>query len=228
MIITIDGPAGSGKSTVAKIIARKLSMNQIDSGALYRTYTHIALTYAGESGKEIAEAIESSEFKKYLSEQKIIIKFISGKQEVIWNDRDMESCIRLPAITRNIKLVADTRFIREAVNEQISKISQQYSIVADGRDMGTVVFPSAEFKFFLTASLDVRATRRLEEFQRQNPEITLDQVKQEIDKRDRDDQEREFGQLRPAPDAIFVDTSNLDLNAVVNLVVDIIQKKQPV
>jgi cytidylate kinase len=226
MVITLDGPAGSGKSTVAKVIAKKLSLNQIDSGALYRSYTHLCLLFAKERQKDVADVIDSAEFKEYIAGQKLRVEFRAGRQVVSCNDEDMEKFIRLPEITENIKLVADARFIRETVNELIGILSKDYSIIADGRDMGTVVFPNADFKFFLTASLDIRAARRLDEFKRLNPDITIEQVKAEIDKRDRDDENREFGQLRPAQNAIFVDTTNLDLNGVVNVIVNIIQKKQ--
>ena len=226
MVITLDGPAGSGKSTAAKIIAQKLSLNQIDSGAIYRSFTYMCIRYAQEHQKDPAEVIDSDGFKKYISQQNLRIEFQGGRQFVTLNQEDMENHIRKPEITKNIKMVADARYIREEVNRRIGKLSGDYSIIADGRDMGTVVFPDADFKFFLTASLDVRALRRFEEFKRQNPNITIEQVKAEIDQRDQDDQNREFGSLKPAQNAIFVDTTNLELNGVVNVIVNIIQKKQ--
>lgn len=226
MIITLDGPAGSGKSTVAKIIAKELSLNQIDSGAFYRSYTYMGLQFARQRQKEVADVVDTEEFKKYILEQKLHVEFRLGRQVVLWNNEDLEQYIRLPEITAAIKFVADSRFIRELVNARINVLSKNYSVIADGRDMGTVVYPNADFKFFLTANLDVRASRRFDEFKKIRPNITLEEVKVEIDKRDHDDQEREFGQLRPAQNAIFVDTSNLDLNGVVNLIVNIIQNKK--
>jgi len=226
MIITLDGPAGSGKSTVAKTIARELSLNQIDSGALYRTCTYMGLRFARQLQKTLEEIIETAEFQKYIKDQIFKVEFRLGRQIVMWNNEDMEPHIRRPEITASIKYVADSRFIRELVNEKIRALSGNYSIIADGRDMGTVVFPDADFKIFLTANLDVRAARRFEEFKRIKPGITLEEVKQEIDRRDRDDQDREFGQLKPAQNAIFVDTSNLDLNGVVSLIINIIQNKK--
>ncbi|MDH4261984.1 MAG: (d)CMP kinase [Spirochaetia bacterium] len=226
MVITLDGPAGSGKSTVAKVIAKKLSLNQIDSGAMYRSYTHLCLSFAKEQKMKIKDVIDSKNFKDYLAKQKLVIEFHSGRQIIHLNGKDMEQFIRQPEITENIKFVADARFVREMVNEQIGVLAKDYSIIADGRDMGTVVFPNADFKFFLTASLEVRASRRLEEFKRINPEFTIDQVMREIEKRDHDDENREFGQLKPAQNAIFVDTTNLDLNGVVNVIINIIQNKR--
>lgn len=226
MVITLDGPAGSGKSTVAKVIAKQLDINQVDSGALYRSFTYICSVYARDCKQNIADVILTEKFRKYIIDQKISIEFHSGRQVILWNGEDLEPHIRTPEITRNIKLLADQRFIREEVNRRIGELSRGYSIVADGRDMGTVVFPHAEFKFFLNADLKVRAARRLEEFKRANPAITLEEVAAEIDQRDKEDQNRDFGRLQPAQDAIFVDTTNLELNGVVNLIVNIIQNKR--
>ncbi len=211
-VITIDGPAGSGKSTVAYAVAKALGYNQIDSGALYR-----AFTWAGyekfcqlEPAGDWAKAIEgNSELKAYLSEIALEISFGSdGKQHVLVSGRELSEELRSPEIASRIKPVADARYLRERVRDVLVEAATRFSLVADGRDMGTEVFVGAAYKFFLTADSRTRAARRLAEFQAKQAGITLEQVQAQIEARDRDDENREFGGLRPAPQAIFIDTSS--------------------
>lgn len=224
MVITLDGPAGSGKSTVAKLLAKHFSFHQVDSGAFYRFFTHLALLFQERSKKDIKAIVQSQDFQDYALSQKMDVTYNSkGRQHIFWDGKDTDVFIRTPEIARNIKFIADERYIRELVNRRIQALSNEYSLVADGRDMGTVVFPQADYKFFLTASLEVRAKRRMAEFQKNHPDITFEQVMAEIERRDHEDENREFGRLTPAQNAIFVDTSNLDLNGVVNLIINKIE-----
>jgi cytidylate kinase len=228
MIITLDGPAGSGKSTVAKLLAEELSFYQIDSGAFYRWITHLAMVYSNKvNNQSLSETVKSDAFKKHLESQTPDINFENGKQCIYYDGENMEKYIRLPAITQNIKVIADEPYVRNFVNHLIQEISRRFSIIADGRDMGTVVFPRADLKFFLDASLDIRAKRRFSEFKAFNPGISLEEVKQQIAQRDKEDQNRKFGQLKAAKDAIFVDTTNLEINAVVQTIIKTIQTKYP-
>lgn len=211
-VITIDGPAGSGKSTVAYMVAKALGYNQIDSGALYRAFTWAGFEKFRQLGQpgEWPSAIEGlSELKTYLSEIPLEITFGSdGRQHVLVAGNELGDELRSPEIASRIKPVADARYLRERVREVLVEAASRSSLVADGRDMGTEVFVDATYKFFLTADSRTRAARRLAEFQQKQAGITLDEVQAQIEARDRDDENREFGGLRPAPEAIFIDTSS--------------------
>ncbi len=221
-VITLDGPAGSGKSTVAKLVSEKYNFFQIDSGAFYRTYTYIALEYAKEQSKSFPELIDEVDFQNYIQKVNLEIKFENKKQLIFFNEKDIEDKIRNPQITESIKFIADNRFIRELVNQQIRKIADNYDIIADGRDMGTVVFPNADLKIFITASLEIRAKRRFKEFQEKFSEISLEEVQEQIKKRDFQDENREFGALKAAEDAIIVDTSKKNLKVSLETVEKVI------
>jgi len=221
-VITLDGPAGSGKSTIAKLVSEKLNYFQIDSGAFYRTYTYIALEYAKEKSINFPDFINEKSFQIYLENIFLEIKFENKKQIIFFNNKNIESKIRNPQITQSIKFIADNRFIRELVNQQIRKISENYDIIADGRDMGTVVFPNAELKIFITASLEVRAKRRFKEFQEKFTDITIEEVQEQIKKRDFQDENREFGALKASEDAIMVDTSKKNLKVSLEVIEKII------
>lgn len=213
-VITIDGPAGSGKSTVAYTVARALGFNQIDSGALYRAFTYMGyreftrLTIAG--GADWEHAVAGSEaLTNYLSALAVEIRFSpDGRQHVVVEGKELTDELRSPEIAARIKPIADARYIRERVREVLGQAADSYSLVADGRDMGSEVFQRAQFKFFLTADSRTRAERRLAEFREKSPAITLTEVQRQIEARDRDDEQREFGGLRPATEAIFIDTSS--------------------
>jgi len=211
-VITIDGPAGSGKSTVAYMLARALGYSQIDSGALYRAYTYCGyreFQRLGSPGDWASAVTENAALSAYLSELKIALRFSEdGRQHVLVEGKELTHELRSPEIAPLIKPVADARYVRERVREVLAHASTNYSLVADGRDMGTEVFTHARFKFFLTADSRTRAERRLAEFRAKSPSITLDEVQQQIEDRDRDDMSREYGGLRPAAEAIFIDTSS--------------------
>jgi len=215
--ITIDGPAGSGKSTICKLLAEKLSYHQVDSGAFYRAYTWLASQYAIDKSIDFESVLSEETFFSYLSENPPVFSFEKNRQKVHWNDSDLEEEIRKPEITDKIKIIADNKRIRNMVNEQIRSLSKTYNIIADGRDMGTVVFPEAQFKFFLTADLSERANRRYKEFADKFPNISITEVEEKIQKRDKEDETREFGALKAAADAIFVDTTGLEINAVLKI-----------
>lgn len=210
-IITIDGPAGSGKSTVAYLVAKALGMNQVDSGALYRALTFVGQGKCKEFGLEDwVQAVTGDErLKAYLESIPLELTFSAdGKQHVIVEGRELTQELRSPEIAGLIKPVADARYLRERVRRVLVDAAQKFGIVADGRDMGTEVFTGAKFKFFLTAKSRTRAERRLAEFREKSPDITLDEVERQIVERDMNDAAREFGGLRPAPTAIFIDTSS--------------------
>lgn len=220
-VVTIDGPAGSGKSTVAYMLAKQLGFNQIDSGALYRAFTYAGfqeferLKIGGPWPKAVAE---DEGLVSYLKAILLELKFSDdGKQHVFVEGKELTHELRSPEIAGRIKPVADARYLRERVREVLVAAAQKYSLVADGRDMGTEVFTEARFKFFLTADSRTRAERRLAEFREKSPSITLGEVERQIIERDRDDATREFGGLRPADTAIFIDTSSHSQEQVADL-----------
>ena len=213
--IAIDGPAGSGKSTISKLLAKKLGIYHIDSGALYRAYTLLALEFYENSSFPWEEVPSSKEFQEFLNKKKIEVRFIKGKQKIFVNSSPIEEeALRSPQISRRIKLIADNPLIREKVNEKIREIAKEYPVVVDGRDIGSVVLPDAEYKFYLSASLEERARRRFEELKEKYPSVKLEEVKKEIHKRDEEDRSRPWGRLERAKDAIFIDTTSKSLEEV--------------
>lgn len=218
-VIAIDGPAGSGKSSVATLVAEKYGFYQIDSGAFYRTFTLMALDFAAENKLDLPEALQHDRFKDYLGRQKFEVSFDGqGKQTILLNEGSVESAIREVRITENIGVIADNREIRTEVNRRLARVAVDFAVVADGRDMGTVVFPDADIKFFITASLQERAKRRFLEFEQKQPGIELAEVEKQIAIRDRQDENREFGGLKQASDAIFIDTTTQDLKGVLKII----------
>ncbi|MBV6494159.1 MAG: 3-phosphoshikimate 1-carboxyvinyltransferase [Turneriella sp.] len=226
-VVAIDGPAGSGKSTVAYMLARALGFNQLDSGALYRAFTYrgyqkfVAMEKQGiameKQGWDIAVQ-ENEQLVNYLQSMPVRLEFApDGRQHVYAEDVELQDELRSAEVASRIKPIADALFIRERVKTILRDAALRYTLVADGRDMGTEVFPEAHFKFFLTASSRVRAERRLIEFQQKDPHATLETVEKQIIERDRDDGLRKVGALKPAPKAIFIDTSSRTQEQVVQI-----------
>ncbi|HNM99224.1 MAG TPA: (d)CMP kinase, partial [Turneriella sp.] len=215
---------------VAYMLAKALGHSQIDSGALYRAYTYWGHQEYQRLGikTDWAKAVtEDPALSAFLSELRLSLKFSAdGKQHVFVADRELTGELRSPEIAPLIKPVADARYIRERVREVLSHASTNYSLVADGRDMGTEVLTHARFKFFLTADSRTRAERRLAEFRAKSPSITLDEVQRQIEDRDRDDMNREYGGLRPAAEAIFIDTSSHTQEQVADLMLAYIRNSR--
>ncbi|ENQ3104697.1 cytidylate kinase [Bacillus sp. 491mf] len=213
--IAIDGPAAAGKSTVAKIIAKKLSYVYIDTGAMYRTVTYAAL----EQGIDI-----ESEEKLMGIVKGIDISFQHGDnaQLVFLNGKDVSEVIRTPEVTNRVSIVARHRLVREEMVRRQQALSEKGGVVMDGRDIGTHVLPNAEVKIFMLASVEERAERRhLENAQKGFPS-NLEQLKEEIALRDKLDSEREVSPLKKAEDAIELDTTSLAIEEVVQKIMDIV------
>jgi cytidylate kinase len=207
--IAMDGPAGSGKSTVARRVAEKLGLLYLDSGAMYRAVTLLA----------IEEGLAADSPKLIDRVKACHIEFTDNGRKILLNAKDVSVQIRTPAVN---KLVADVAKIpeirREIVNHQ-QRIGAEGSIIAEGRDLTTIVFPNADFKFYLDASMTERAKRKLADLQAQNEEATLAAVAAEIRERDEKDITREHSPLRAADDAIVVDTTDKTIEEVVDLIV---------
>jgi len=207
--IAMDGPAGSGKSTVARLVAEKLGLLYLDSGAMYRAVTLLAIQNSVE--EDITKLIELV--------KKCNIEFSDNGKRIFLNTNDVSVQIRTPKVN---KLVADIAKIPEIRNEIVrhqQRIGEEGNIIAEGRDLTTIVFPNADYKFYLDASVKERAKRRFADLQEQNVNTTLAAVEAEISTRDEKDTSREHSPLRAAEDAIRVDTTGKTIDEVVDFIV---------
>ena len=199
MIIVIDGPAGSGKSSTARAIADRLDIEYLDSGALYRTATLIYL-----------EANRDKEtFFRLLNQKNISFYYEDQKFHVAVDGESVTNKIRTGEVTKSVSEVAALPRVRSFVNNLMRDVVLDGIYIAEGRDLGTAVFPDAELKFFMSADIEERAKRRLKERKRANPGLTLKEVKQNIAKRDLKDSKRQADPLKKADDAIEIDTTNV-------------------
>ncbi|MCR5765017.1 MAG: (d)CMP kinase [Treponema sp.] len=201
MIIAIDGPAGTGKSTIAKMLSEKLNITFLNSGGFYRTLT-MAVLDAGIDYKDEAATLD------FCKKQKIEY---TKEGHFILNGKDVTAHLHDDRITNNASQVSAIVEIRHLVNDLMREITKSLSIVCEGRDMTTVVFPNAEYKIYLDASAEVRAKRR---FDQGVSNLTLEEIKASIEKRDEMDKNKKEGSLKIAPDALYIDTSNLTIDNV--------------
>ena len=221
MIIAIDGPAAAGKSTVAKKIANQLNYVYIDTGAMYRAIT----LAANINGIDYEDELNLAKLTKNTS---ITFKQNDGMQQVFINNKDVTLDIRNQEVTNNVSTVAKHQKVREILVEKQRELAQNKHVVMDGRDIGSHVLPNADLKLFLVASVEERAKRRHEENLANGFESNLDQLKEEIRKRDQIDSEREVSPLVKAEDAIEVDTTNMNIDEVTNYILSIISNKMKV
>ena len=207
--IAMDGPAGSGKSTVARCIAEKLGLLYLDSGAMYRAVTLLAIQ------EELA-----ADSPKLIDRVKAChIEFMDNGRTILLDAEDVSIQIRTPAVNRLVADVAKIPEIRHEIVKHQQRIGAEGSIIAEGRDLTTIVFPNADFKFYLDASVTERAKRRLADLHAQNIDATLAAVEAEIRERDEKDTTREHSPLRTAPDAVVVDTTDKTIEEVVDLII---------
>jgi CMP/dCMP kinase len=210
--IAIDGPASSGKSTVAKIIAKNLGYTYLDTGAMYRSATYLALQnqLTEDNIQEILTALAKHPISFGRAED--------GSQTVFVGDKDVTLAIRQNDVTNNVSWVAAIPEVREELVEQQRRIAKDGAIIMDGRDIGTVVLPDAELKIFLIASVEERAERRFKENQEKGIETDFETLKREIAERDYKDSHRKVSPLKPAEDAITFDTTGVDIDGVVKFI----------
>lgn len=214
--IAIDGPAGAGKSTVARAVAKELGLAYLDTGAMYRAITLAALRAGVDfnDSRALADLTESVELDIQIGSD--------GENIIFLNGENVSEEIREPEINRNVSYVARCPEVREIMVSKQQEIGRRGGGVMDGRDIGTKVMPEAEFKFFLTASLEERARRRLAELKAKGINLTLPQMIEEIRTRDKIDSERECSPLQAARDAIYLDTTEMTIEQVVKYIVDIV------
>ncbi|MCZ8239135.1 MAG: (d)CMP kinase [Leptospiraceae bacterium] len=220
-VIAIDGPAGSGKSTVAREIAKILGIHYLDSGAFYRTLTLAIFKYykASESQQDFADWIAEMQNILPMDQWQIRLDFGHGDENKLFlNSEEVTSQIRTPEITEKIKYIADKQIFRDFVNERIRALARDNKLVMDGRDIGTEVFPDSRNKFFLTASPEVRAKRRMDELLAKKIPADWEEVYSEMVKRDDSDRNRKIAPLLAAKDAILIDTDSLSIKLVIETI----------
>lgn len=210
MIIAMDGPAGTGKSTIASIIAKKLNITYLNSGSFYRALTLALL----DAGINLADENAVVEFSKKQN-------LDYNKSRLVLNGTDVEDHLHDDRVSKNVAQISAIVPIRHLVNDRMQEITKSLDIVCEGRDMTTVVFPQAEYKFYLDASLDVQAQRR---FDQGVSNMTLEEIKEAIRKRDEIDRNKAEGALKRAPDAVYIDTSNLTIDMVCEIILNKIHK----
>ncbi len=209
--IAIDGPAASGKSTTARLLAARLGYVYIDTGAMYRAATLAVLRAGADIHNE--KAVEDC-----VRRSRIRIALKKGEQRTYLNDEDVTGLIRTPEINRAISVISSYKGVREIMVRQQRRLAAEGGVVMDGRDIGTVVLPEAELKVFLVASLEERAKRRLKELQQQGESVLLDDVVAEIRRRDELDASRSQSPLKPAKDARELDTTSLSIEEQVETI----------
>lgn len=216
--IALDGPSGSGKSTVAKRLARELDILYLDTGAMYRA----CACKASEAGVDLSD---ESAVEAMLSSLDLRIEYRGGAQHTILDGRDVSEEIRRPEVSMAASKISALGCVRKKMVEMQRKIASEQSCVLDGRDIGTAVLPDAPFKFFVTASVPVRARRRYDELRAKGYTVDYDALEKEIEERDRNDASRAISPLRRAEDAVLVDTSEMSVDEVVAFIRRRIQEK---
>lgn len=214
MNIAIDGPAGAGKSSIAKLVAKKLNYVYVDTGAMFRTMAYYFLMNGMDPQNE-------EQVNEHCDDMDIKIQYKDGEQHIFLNQQDVSKEIRQEKVGNNASIVAKYPKVREKLLELQRNLAASTDVIMDGRDIGTVVLPDAPCKIFLTASSHVRAERRYRELTEKGIECDLKQIEQDIIQRDEQDMNRSVAPLRQAEDAIYLDSSDLTIEEVVFRIIEL-------
>ena len=218
--VAVDGPAGSGKSTITKMVAKDLGYNYVETGAMYRGLTYDFL-------KNNLTELDEKKIELLLSKVKFEVKFIDRVQYVFVNDEDVSEKIRTAEVSKFTSLFAKSPAVREFLIDTQRNLAMSNNIIMDGRDIASVVLPNADVKIFLTASVEERARRRVLDFERQGVvDIDFDKVKADIAARDYQDENRDIAPLVKVDDAVLIDTTNLTITEVVEKMTELIKKAE--
>ena len=215
--IALDGPSGSGKSTVAKKLSQKLNILYLDTGAMYRATALKALSLGIDTLDEVG-------VNTFINNINLKIDYIDGAQHTYLDDQDVSEKIREPHVSMAASNISSLKCVRVKMVEMQRKIASQMSCVLDGRDIGSFVLPNADFKFYITASVEVRADRRYKELTLKGHKVDFNQLKGEIEQRDYNDKTRDFAPLTKAIDAIEIDTSFMNIDQVLNKILSYVTK----
>ena len=219
--IAIDGPAGAGKSTIAKALAKELGYHYVDTGAIYRTVAYF-LDLLDISPRDVDGVT------RYIDELNIEIEYDEeGKQHMLMNGMDVTDDIRTQEISQKASLVSAHAVVRDMLLDMQRNLAKKHNVIMDGRDIGTVVLPKATVKIFLTASPEIRARRRYDELVAKGTETTYEKVLAEVKQRDHQDSTRAIAPLKKAKDAHLVDSSELDIDGVIAAIKAIVAEKIP-
>ena len=220
LVIAIDGFSSTGKSSISKVVADTLGLIHIDTGAMYRAITLFGL----RNFKDEKQEIDLSKLLQNLNEISLEFRENSGKLEIYLNGENVSKEIRTTEVSDNVSFIAKHPEVRARLVVLQRDIAEKQGVIMDGRDIGTVVLPNADYKFFLTASADERARRRFLELQSLGIETTIEKVKQNLIERDRIDSERETSPLKQAEDSILIDNTNLNKEETIDLILSYIKK----
>lgn len=217
--VAIDGPAGAGKSTIAKRVAKEENFIYVDTGAMYRA---IGL-YIVRNGIDIhdKDAVEAA-----APNAKVSLTYENGEQVVVLNGENVNGFIRTEEVSQAASVTSAYPVVRELLFEMQQTLAKENDVVMDGRDIGTVVLPNAQAKIYLTASVEERARRRFEEYKNKGVDVDIEELKKEIAQRDHQDMTRKIAPLKQAKDAVLVDSSNMNIDEVTECILNIIRERR--
>jgi len=215
--VAVDGPAGSGKSTITKMVAKSLGFNYVDTGAMYRALTYNFLTNG-------LDKLEEETIKELLSKIEFRVEYVEGVQHVYVNDEEVSDKIRTAEVSKFTSLFAKSPAVRDFLIDTQRNLANTNNIIMDGRDIASVVLPNADVKIFLTASVEERARRRVLDFERQGIEnIDFEKVKEDIKARDWQDENRDIAPLVKVDSATLLDTTSLTIDEVVEKMTELVE-----